>query len=87
MHPLFSQTENKQVHLHMEKECFSVLQVERGINYALPSPGREDMGQCNVPQMTTVASLREETQKDPNCISDTEPSAPPRPLGSAHVWI
>ena len=71
----------------MEKECFSILKVEQGIDCALPSPGREDMGQCNLLQMTTVASLREETQKDPDCISDTEPSAPLRPLGSAHVWI
>ena len=63
----------------MEKECFSILEVEQGIDCALPSPGREDMGQCNLLQMTTVASLREETQKDPDCISDTEPSAPPRP--------
>lgn len=32
----------------MEKECFSIPEVERGIYPALPSPGREDMGQCNL---------------------------------------
>lgn len=71
----------------MEKECFSILEVERGVNRALPSPGHEDMGQCNLLQTTTVASLHEEIQEDPDCISDTEPSASMRPLGNAHVWI
>ena len=45
---LFSWTQNKQVRLHTEKECFSIPEVERGINPALPSPGREDMGQSNL---------------------------------------
>ena len=54
--------------------------MERGINPALPSPGREDMGQSNLPQTATKVSLSEETHEDPDCVSDTEPSA------FSHPW-